>query len=365
MPTPPLSEDVLREAWDFANRAGTVAGGAREAGIPQKTFESRVAQAISRLGLPPIGASKKSWTAAPLPTKERNLDDLLDAKRKQAILAQEFEEGTKLARIKIHTPGPIGLMIFGDPHIDSYGCDFNLLEAHLKIAKARPETIFPGNIGDIRDNWIGRLAMLVWQNTFAAKETWKLAEWLMSYIKWCWLIRGNHDMWAGDNDPLDWISKLAEIGVDRDSGQRIAFEHPNGVETRLHARHDFPGRSIYNANHGLGREARFGFRDHIIAAGHLHYGMDSAEVIGDVLIQMVRVSGYKRSDQYRHSRGFHPSTIHPAALIIVDPDQPDGSRSRCFVTPTVEEGAAYLDWRRAQFDAAEKARARKRSRAAK
>lgn len=361
-----LSEEELREAWDAAKRLGSISAAADQSGLPFNTFRSRVTSAQARLGLPPpTGKIDGPWTATPLPTKDRSIDELLEAKRKQAAQAMDFEEGTKLARIQIHTPGPIGLMIFGDPHIDSYGCDLNLLESHLKLAKARPDTIFAGNIGDIRDNWIGRLSMLVWQNTMSAKESWKLAEWIFTYFKWCWLIRGNHDMWCGDNDPLDWISKQTGIGIDRDSGQRIGFTHPNGAETRLHARHDFTGKSIYNLNHGMKREALFAFRDHVMVAGHLHAGCDSAEIIAEQLIQMVRVSGYKRSDQYRHSKGFHPSPIHPAALIIVDPDEPDDSRARAWCAPTIEEGVKYLDWKREEFDIAQKQAKAAKARAAR
>jgi hypothetical protein len=358
MSAPQLSDEVIRETLDAVRRSGSICGAMRETGLPRQTIQSRLRRAKDR------GIESQAWTAKPLPTKDRSIEELLEAKRKQATQATDFEEGTKLAHIEIHTPGPIGLMVFGDPHIDSYGCDLNLLESHLKLAKARPDTVFAGNIGDIRDNWIGRLSMLVWQNTLSAKESWKLAEWLFTYFKWCWLIRGNHDMWCGDNDPLDWISKSAGIGVDRDSGQRIAFHHPCGAETRLHARHDFTGKSIYNLNHGMKREALFAFRDHIMVAGHLHAGCDSAEIIAEQLIQMVRVSGYKRSDQYRHSRGFHPSPIHPAALIIVDPSRPDDCRSRSFVAPTVEEGMKYLDWRREEFETAEKQAKAKTRRAA-
>lgn len=93
----------------------------------------------------------------------------------------------------------------------------------------------------------------------------------------------------------------------------------------MHVRHNFQGRSIYNANHGLGREARFGFRDHIIAPAICTTGWIPRR---SSRIQMLRVSGYKRGDEYRLMKGFHPSLIHPAALILVDPDQPDDSRSR-------------------------------------
>ena len=244
-------------------------------------------------------------------------------------------------------------MCFGDPHIDNPGCDFSLLESHLRIAADRSEYIFAGNIGDIRDNWIGRLERLYSSTTVSAKETWRLVEWMMrgAGIQWTWLVRGNHDAWAGINDPLDWIAKGAGVGVDGDAGVRIAFRHPNGVETRMHARHDFNGNSIFNPLHALKREVLHGYRDHIIVAGHRHTGADARDVNGDGnTFVMVRVSGYKVSDPYRQTLGLQAKPLHPAALIIVDPDEPENSPDRVWVAPSVEAGADFLDFKRERFN---------------
>ena len=299
------------------------------------------------------GDSQASFTIARATVKkERPLEKIIAHRRAESKRAKAYEDYAKLIRININTDGPIGLMVFGDPHIDSPGCDFALLEAHLAIARENKECIFAGNIGDLRDNWIGRLERLYAQTTVSAKETWRLVEWMMrgAGVQWTWLVRGNHDAWAGINDPLDWIMK-GGVGVDGDAGVRIAFRHPGGNETRLHARHDFNGHSQFNPLHALKKETFQGFRDHIIVAGHRHIGADAGDVHGDgCSFQMVRVSGYKVNDAYRHTLGLHAKPIHPAALIIVDPDEPDTSRARAFCAPTVEEGADYLDWKRQRYN---------------
>ena len=183
-------------------------------------------------------------------------------------------------------------MVFGDPHIDNPGTDMRLLKSHMDIAAKRPDSIFAGNIGDLRDNWIGRLERLYADTTISAKETWKLVEWMLkgAGVNWTWLVKGNHDLWAGNNDPLDWIARASGIGATQDSGVRIAFKHPNGRETRMHARHDFNGNSQYNPLHGLKKETLYGFRDHVIVAGHRHIGADAGDVNGSGdAFQMVRV----------------------------------------------------------------------------
>lgn len=287
-------------------------------------------------------------------TKERSLDELIAHRIAESKRARDYEEYNKLIRINIHTAGPIGLMVFGDPHIDDPGCDFELLQQHLGIAASRSEYVFAGNIGDLRNNWIGRLERLKGSATVSDQETWTLVEWMMSGagVRWTWLVRGNHDAWAGTNDPLDWIAKGAQVGVDGDAGVRIAFKHPNGVETRLHARHNFNGHSQFNPLHGLKKEVLHGFRDHVIVAGHLHIGADAGDFDegSGLAFQMVRASGYKISDSFRRTIGAHVKPIHPAALIIVDPDEPDTSRGRAWCAPTVEIGAQILDGMRNRFN---------------
>lgn len=292
------------------------------------------------------------------PSKDRSLEEILKHARAESERAVEYEKDVELTKISVGEDGPIGLVVFGDPHIDSSGRDINLLERHLQVVRERRPYCFAGNIGDVRDNWVGRLERLYANQTITTSESWKLAEWMFKYIKWSWLIKGNHDCWSGGNDPLDWICRQSDVGIVRDAGVRIEFTHPNGQATRLHARHDFPGNSIYNPLHALKRETLYGHRDHILVAGHRHIGADAGDYNASGAFQMVRVSGYKVSDSFKHAMGFHAKPLHPAALIIVDPDEPDTSRARAWCAPTVETGALILDDMRARWKA--KAGSRKR-----
>lgn len=242
-------------------------------------------------------------------------------------------------------------MVFGDPHVDNDGCDFPLLESHVKIAAQRRGFLFAGNIGDLHDNWIGRLERLYALQTISKRETWKLVEWLMTTIPWLFLVKGNHDLWSGGNDPIDWIVRGGGTAISQDHGVRIGLQHPNGAVTRVHARHDFPGNSQYNPLHALKRETLRGHRDHLLIAGHRHIGADAGDVHGDgAAFQMVRVCGYKFSDEHAHALGVQAKPIHPAAIIVINPDVSDGARNRVFCTPTVEEGADYLDFLRKRFE---------------
>jgi hypothetical protein len=243
-------------------------------------------------------------------------------------------------------------MVFGDPHVDNSGCNFKLLHDHLAIAAKRPEYVFAGNIGDITDNWVGRLQRLYAESGTTVSDAWRLAEWMLrgAGVNWLFLVRGNHDAWSGPSDPLDWIMRGSE-GVDQPHGVRLALDHPNGVETRINARHNFKGNSQFNPLHGLAREQLFGHRDHIVVAGHLHMGADAGDVMPcGTVTQLVRTSGYKVVDDYAKQGQFRARKIHPSAMVIIDPAKPDNCRSRVWCAPTVEEGADYLDWLRARFE---------------
>ena len=65
---------------------------------------------------------------------------------------------------------------------------------------------------------------------------------------------------------------------------------------------------------------------------------------GDGMVsQLVRVSGYKQVDHYAKQLNFPPQKIHPSALIIVDPREPETSRGRVWCAPTVEIGVKLLN----------------------
>jgi hypothetical protein len=67
--------------------------------------------------------------------------------------------------------------------------------------------------------------------------------------------------------------------------------------------------------------------------------------------QLVRVSGYKQVDHYAKQLNFPPQKIHPSALIIVDPREPETSRGRVWCAPTVEMGVKLLNAIRADYEA--------------
>lgn len=284
-----------------------------------------------------------------LPEKSRSLPELLNARLEESERVIGADAARDLIHIKVNIEGPFGLLVFGDPHVDDPGCAFGLLKSHVELAAAHPH-IVAGNIGDLANNWVGRLARLYADQSITARESWTLVEWLVTSVNWLFIIAGNHDLWAGSGDPVQWFSK--QVGsLYEGHGVRLALNHPCGAVTRIHARHDFPGHSIWNAMHGPKRELISGFRDHLIVAGHRHIGGDEGTVSPDGhCSQLVRVSGYKKADTYATALGLKKMPIHPAALVIIDPREPETSRARVWCAPTVEVGVKLLETLRKDYD---------------
>ena len=66
-------------------------------------------------------------------------------------------------------------------------------------------TSFQHYAGFYTDNWKGRLQAEYAKSEVTAKQGFQLAEWFIKKIKSLVIIRGNHDAWSGQGDPLEYI----------------------------------------------------------------------------------------------------------------------------------------------------------------
>lgn len=369
MSAPALDKALIDQRWQAYAQA--VAEGYRARNVMRpKTVESALVIAAQRLdisyntlretitrceiegysldGSAPIKAQYESDTrpfiSPSVPSQDDDIDSIIERKRKVAKRAIEADDARTLVPVRLTMAGPVGLFLMGDPHVDNDGCDWPALERDLALVERQPR-VMAINMGDVLDNWVGRLEKLHAMSSTKASEGWKLAEWIFNRpVNWLALIGGNHDAWSGHRDPLKWITR-SKVPLYEANAARLGFQHPNGRETRFHGRHTFRGNSMYSNLHGLRREMREGWRDHIIAAAHLHSGEDGAQINGDGFVtQLIRLSGYKRVDSYAREIGFKSQPMHASALVIINPDVPDNSRSRVWLAPDIETGVDYLNF---------------------
>ena len=265
---------------------------------------------------------KPEYSFTPLPLDDVPIEELIAHRKRQFANKRNHEEASKLIPIRIKLAGPIGLLFFGDPHVDDDGTDIEALERHTQLVKDT-EGLFAVNVGDTTNNWVGRLARLYGEQSTSASQAWRLAEWFVNRCDWLWMIGGNHDLWSGSGDPLRWIAKQQDA-LYKSSEARIALRFPNGREVRVNSRHDHSGSSIWNPAHGPMKAAIMGTRDHLYVAGHKHESAYSVlkDPQSGIAMHALKVSSYKVYDRFAKERGFRDNTLSPCAVAIIDPELP-------------------------------------------
>jgi hypothetical protein len=289
---------------------------------------------------------KGDYEFTPLPDDDVPIEELIAQRKRKFQHKREHEEASKLIPIKVKMAGAIGILHFGDPHVDDDGCDIEAIERHTDLVN-RTEGLFAANVGDTTNNWCGRLARLYADQTTSAAQAWKIAEWFIRRCDWLYMIGGNHDLWSGSSDPLRWIAKQQDA-LYKSSEARLALRFPNGLEVRVNARHDHSGSSIWNPAHGPMKAALMGTRDHLYVAGHKHESAYSVlkDAISGITMHACKVASYKIYDRYAKERGFRDNCLSPCALTTINPALPADHPDLVKVWWDPEEGADYLTFLR-------------------
>ncbi len=328
-------------------RVGTVRGAARELGIDPKTVRNHL----------------KRWNAREVLEVEERLPDgdyspqqLIASQAERYRLKAARAKAQSFVRINVKMDGPVGILHFGDPHIDDDGSDVGLLMEHARLTRETPG-LFGANIGDVTNNWIGRLARLYGDQATSAKQARAMAEYFLTSVDWLYLVGGNHDYWSNGCGVLDWFAKqygYMESGQFQYHGGRMGLQFPNGKEVRVNARHDFRGSSEHHPTHGPVKAARMGFCDHIAICGHRHQSgyeiaVNPDPLTGDgetgLITHAIRIAAYKKLDSFQREKGFPYNNTGPGVVTIIDPGATKESNLvHVFFDP--EQGAEYLTWLR-------------------
>lgn len=290
---------------------------------------------------------KKGLLADPTPSADEPLNELI-ARREKDFARRHLAHLASFERtIRAPDARPVGLIHHGDPHLDDDGCDLTLLQANVKMA-AKTDGMYSCTVGDMQNNWVGRLGRLYAHQNTTTRDSWRLTEWFIQAQKWAYLVRGNHDAWSGDGDPLDWIVRSAGIAVDAAHDARFRIVWPGNAQVRVWARHDFPGRSMWAKSHGQARAAVMGgYPADVVISGHRHCWESRQAERGDGSVyHAIQVGSYKTHDSYAAQLGF-PDTKHGAAVVTVfDPRQVGPGRVQVFWD--VATGCDYLRWIRSR-----------------
>lgn len=345
MAYPKLSEEKLREALAAVEEHPSAMAAARALGISRATLTHRVDQARARLG-----KSEASLELPEFPDDDISPREIIDTMKRRYEKRHEAHSAKQWFPIKVNIDGPIGILWFGDPHVDDDGCNWPLLDRHVEIA--RQEGIFGANIGDTTNNWSGRLARLFANQETSQGTARKLARWFLceSGVDWLIWILGNHDAW-GDGSEILRLMGATTLHTQKlpmeDWAARFRLVFPNGREARINAAHNFPGHSMWNTLHGPQRAAHTKEQAHLYIAGHTHnWALHQEESASrEFVYWLARARGYKFLDQYAENLGHAAQQEGAAILSVFDPEATSMTGFlTCFADP--EEGASYLAWKR-------------------
>lgn len=273
-------------------------------------------------------------------------DDTIEAlieRRCKAYARKAKKRAKRLHRIS--RAGPFAICHFGDPHVDSDGCDWPELLRTVRVVR-ETAGMYAGNVGDVANNWVGRLAALYKDQSSTEHEAFQLAEWLLSAVEWDYLVLGNHDHWNQGGMLYRYIAGNASIRVLEDHEARIIYDHPANP-AHLVVRHDFRGASMWNKAHGGMRRAKMRPWGHIYVSGHRHTWASHVEEGADDGIPRTTlvVRGFKRFDTYAAKLDFPEDTLGASLTTVHDPDHVHpGERVRVY--HCVEAAADYLGWLR-------------------
>lgn len=245
--------------------------------------------------------------------------------------------------------GPIALGFIGDPHLDDRGMDMASFRRDCDLLNSRPN-ILAGNIGDLVNNWIGSLARLHGEQNTTQDQALKLIEWMCGLVPWGWIILGNHDLW---NEVVRHVAKTAApTAAIVPHGAQFLIRGA-GYEVRLEARHDHPGRSMYNAAHGQLRANYRGSPCHIHVGGHIHEGAYTLtrNAYSGVTGHSIRLGSYKVYDDYAEAKGYKGGGLAPSCLCVVDPTKDESDTGFINVFFDLEDGIHFLDKLQEKYDA--------------
>lgn len=357
-------EQALREGYapiGVPGRRGqrsAFAVAAERCGFPTKLsmqflakLELRAGRVINWSLAPNAPALPSRFDPPSIPEPDVPVEELIAKLARNYQRRAEHVAAKTWATFKLKSNGPYVLAVVGDPHLDDSGTDWGLLRQHHALL--RREHVHGICLGDVVNNWAGRLQRLYAEQEVTRTQGWKLAQWFFTTIPWLVIVKGNHDLWSsshGTGDPLDWMSRGAAMLEDWQAKFEVAT--PSGHSIRIWAAHDFKGTSIYNPLHGPMRAAKFSAGEaDVYVAGHQHHwelfnGEDANKSRRP--FWLARARGYKFLDAYADQHQFG-SQEHGATIgIVVDPTREGPAALHCYAD--LEEAVEVMEWKRARVE---------------
>lgn len=340
-----LSADEIKRRYRIYTESGrNVTEAARRIGVERATLRASIQHYEA------MKNDKESALEFPnFPKESLSVREKIERQKQNARLRRQSYEAHTWFPVKVKDDKPIGVIWFGDPHVDDDGCDWDTLDRHIELCK-KPG-VYGANIGDTINNWAGRLVRKYADQETSAKTAGEYAEWFMldSGIRWLVFLLGNHDQWGDGATILNQMAKRYGTHklVLHDWEARFRLVFPNKTEVRIWAAHDFPGFSQWHNLHGPIKSAKMGPEADLLVCGHKHcWAIHKEELPGrDLCPTLIRVRGYKFNDDYARRIGALEQQFGSAILTIFNPHSA-AIVDRITPFTDLEAGVDYLQWMR-------------------
>ena len=328
---------------------GTVAAAGRALGFKPSTFSNRVERA-REAGFVARPEPAQDIEHFAFPDDDVPVETILSTMSKRFTKRQEYNKAKVWFPVKINHSLPCVFAFWGDPHLGANGCNVPLLERDVALCRDN-EGVYGVNLGDVTDNWGGRLIVNYARSDSSQKTDYKLAKWFLkdSGIIWAIWILGNHDEW---NDGAQIWAEISENIIEcHDWQARFKIVFQNGKECPIWAAHSFKGNSIWNTLHGPLRAAKFsGAMAKLYIQGHHHEWAlhETEDEQSGNTFWLGKARGYKHVDNWGERHGFFPpqhgSTIAAVIDPMANPDSP--AFIRCY--PDLEQAVDFMKYLRAR-----------------
>lgn len=338
-----LRSEALRAYYDSDQN---VSAAAASLGIPRSTYRHRLRKALVDSASNPLSSVEMVDLPA-FVDSDLDAEEILDHMQRRFEQRLKHEESLNWFKVNINDTDPMGLVVVGDPHLGSNGCNVQLLRSDIDVMCNTPG-LYAVNIGDTADNWAyGNLVRLYAENDVSRQTERRLARWFLqdAGIPWIVWLMGNHDTMAGE-----FSTYLKTINADYlpmvDWRAKFSLTFPNEIEIKIDAAHNHKGTSIYNPLHGQKRAALWNENADIYVAGHHHNWATNQEELDDGrVVTMARARGYKYLDEYAVHHGFYNRQHGASIMFVIDPLSEDPTE-RIQPFANLKRGAEYLTFRR-------------------
>lgn len=338
-----ISEESLWKLYQ-ANGQNAYAT-ARELNIDHSSCAARIRRIKAKM--------TESSTIIP---SEVDVDEVVSRRKSEYERRHDNRKAKQTFKRRIKTTGPFGILVMGDPHNDDPACDLDQCDADQDIA-AETDGMYLACVGDITNNWSGRLIKLYANQSTTSTEAVALTERFLTRVppeKWLVVIGGNHESMTV-HDPLALLCKQAGVFyVPNRLRMTLQCGQDGNTERRIAWAHGFNGKSMWNPAHGVGREGQLGVRDHVLIGGHTH--QSGVMVLRDPdtnrVIWAVQVSTYKSPelDEFGDKRNLRSNHLSPSVTLIFDPSKPESNPDHVSLFWSASAGAEYLTWLRSKWN---------------